>query len=43
MIVEPIIHGPSDLYDYDPGTWGPKEADKLVEEVRRLEHSSVNA
>jgi glucose-6-phosphate 1-dehydrogenase len=32
-VVEPLIHGPSPLYEYDPGTWGPKEADKLVEEV----------
>jgi glucose-6-phosphate 1-dehydrogenase len=32
-IVDPIIHGPSPMYDYDPGTWGPKEADVLVEEV----------
>jgi glucose-6-phosphate 1-dehydrogenase len=32
-IVDPVIHGPSPMYDYDPGTWGPKEADALVEEV----------
>ncbi len=32
-IVDPVIHGPSPMYDYDPGTWGPKEAEKLVEEV----------
>jgi glucose-6-phosphate 1-dehydrogenase len=32
-IVDPIIHGPSPMYDYDPGTWGPKEADALVAEV----------
>jgi glucose-6-phosphate 1-dehydrogenase len=32
-IVDPVIHGPSPLYFYDPGTWGPVEADKLVEEV----------
>jgi glucose-6-phosphate 1-dehydrogenase len=32
-IVDPILHGPSPMYDYDPGTWGPKEADKLVEGV----------
>jgi glucose-6-phosphate 1-dehydrogenase len=28
-----VIHGPSPMYDYDPGTWGPVEADKLVEDV----------
>jgi glucose-6-phosphate 1-dehydrogenase len=32
-IVDPIIHGPSPMFDYDPGTWGPKEADALVEAV----------
>jgi glucose-6-phosphate 1-dehydrogenase len=32
-IVDPIIHGPSPMYEYDPGTWGPKESDALVEEV----------
>jgi glucose-6-phosphate 1-dehydrogenase len=32
-IVDPILHGPSPMFDYDPGTWGPKEADALVAEV----------
>jgi glucose-6-phosphate 1-dehydrogenase len=32
-IVDPVIHGPSPMYDYDPGTWGPAEADTLVEAV----------
>jgi len=32
-IVDPVIHGPSPMYDYEPGTWGPKEADALVAEV----------
>jgi glucose-6-phosphate 1-dehydrogenase len=32
-IVDPVIHGPSSLYDYDPGTWGPREADALVADV----------
>src|SRR5262245_861486 len=32
-IVDPVIHGPSPLYEYEPGTWGPQEADKLVEGV----------
>jgi glucose-6-phosphate 1-dehydrogenase len=32
-IVDPVIHGPSPMYDYDPGTWGPKEADALVSDV----------
>jgi glucose-6-phosphate 1-dehydrogenase len=32
-IVDPVIHGPSPMFEYEPGTWGPKEADKLVERV----------
>jgi len=29
-IVDPILHGPSPMYEYEPGTWGPPEADRLV-------------
>jgi glucose-6-phosphate 1-dehydrogenase len=32
-IVDPVIHGPSPMFEYDSGSWGPQEADKLVEEV----------
>ena len=32
-IVDPVIHGPSPMYEYEPGTWGPKEADHLTAEV----------
>jgi glucose-6-phosphate 1-dehydrogenase len=32
-IVDPVIHGPSPMFEYDPGTWGPPQADRLVEEV----------
>jgi glucose-6-phosphate 1-dehydrogenase len=32
-IVDPVIHGPSPMYEYEPGTWGPKEADALTTEV----------
>jgi glucose-6-phosphate 1-dehydrogenase len=32
-IVDPVIHGPSPMYDYEPGSWGPLEADALVAEV----------
>jgi glucose-6-phosphate 1-dehydrogenase len=32
-IVDPVIHGPSPMYEYEPGTWGPKEADALVAQV----------
>ena len=27
-IVDPVIHGPSPMYEYEPGTWGPPEADR---------------
>ena len=33
QVVDPIINRESDLFEYDPGSWGPKEADKLVEAV----------
>ena len=32
-IVDPIIHGPSPMFEYEPGTWGPAEADQLTAEV----------
>jgi glucose-6-phosphate 1-dehydrogenase len=32
-IVDPVIHGPSPLFEYAPGTWGPTEADELVAAV----------
>jgi glucose-6-phosphate 1-dehydrogenase len=32
-VVDPVLHGAGPLHIYEPGTWGPKEADRLVEEV----------
>jgi glucose-6-phosphate 1-dehydrogenase len=32
-IVDPVIHGPSPMHDYECGSWGPAEADRLVAEV----------
>ena len=32
-IVDPVIKGPSPMYEYEPGSWGPPEADRLVESV----------
>jgi glucose-6-phosphate 1-dehydrogenase len=32
-IVDPILHGPSPMYEYEPGSWGPPQADRLVAEV----------
>ncbi|HET8646190.1 MAG TPA: glucose-6-phosphate dehydrogenase [Vicinamibacteria bacterium] len=32
-IVDPVIHGPSPLYEYESGTWGPPQADTLVADI----------
>jgi glucose-6-phosphate 1-dehydrogenase len=32
-IVDPVIHGPSPMYEYEPGTWGPPQADRLVADI----------
>ncbi len=32
-IVDPVIHGPSPMFDYEPGTWGPTQADDLVADI----------
>ena len=32
-IVDPILKNPTPLYDYDPGTWGPTEAEGLAADV----------
>jgi glucose-6-phosphate 1-dehydrogenase len=32
-IVDPVIHEPSPMYEYEPGTWGPREADRLTAAV----------
>ena len=29
-IVDPVIHGPSPMYEYEQGSWGPVQADRLV-------------
>ena len=32
-IVDPILHGSGAPFEYEPGSWGPAEADRLVAEV----------
>jgi len=32
-IVEPILGNGSALYSYEPGSWGPREADRLITDV----------
>ena len=29
-IVDPLVHNPGPLFDYEPGSWGPLEANRLV-------------
>jgi glucose-6-phosphate 1-dehydrogenase len=32
-IVDPLIRDPGALFDYEPGSWGPPQADRLVAEI----------
>lgn len=32
-IVEPVLRSTGPVYEYEPGTWGPTEADRLVDKV----------
>ncbi len=32
-IVDPVIHGPTPMFEYEPGTWGPPQADRLVADI----------
>jgi glucose-6-phosphate 1-dehydrogenase len=29
-VVDPIVGGATPLHEYEPGTWGPREADALI-------------
>ena len=31
-VVEPVLGTAAPLYEYEPGTWGPREADRLIEQ-----------
>lgn len=31
-VVEPVLGNVTPVFEYDPGTWGPEEADRLVED-----------
>jgi glucose-6-phosphate 1-dehydrogenase len=35
QIVEPVLEEPPPLYFYEPGTWGPAEADRLLPECHK--------
>jgi len=32
-IVDPLLHDPGPMFEYEPGSWGPPQADALVAEV----------
>jgi glucose-6-phosphate 1-dehydrogenase len=32
-IVDPVIHDAGPMYEYEPGSWGPPQADRLVADV----------
>ncbi|HKS75242.1 MAG TPA: hypothetical protein VJQ82_18695, partial [Terriglobales bacterium] len=32
-IVDPILDDRTPVHEYDPGSWGPKEADRLAQDV----------
>jgi glucose-6-phosphate 1-dehydrogenase len=32
-IVDPVIHGPSPMFEYECGSWGPPQAERLVAQV----------
>jgi glucose-6-phosphate 1-dehydrogenase len=32
-IVDPLLQNPGELFEYEPGSWGPAQADQLVAEV----------
>ncbi|MBV9574847.1 MAG: glucose-6-phosphate dehydrogenase [Acidobacteriales bacterium] len=42
-VVEPILGNVSPLYSYRPGTWGPKEADALAEDIGGWHNPKKNA
>jgi glucose-6-phosphate 1-dehydrogenase len=39
MVVEPILGNATPLHFYDQGTWGPEEADALIEDAGEWAHS----
>ena len=32
-VVDPLLQNPGELFEYEPGSWGPQQADQLVAEV----------
>jgi glucose-6-phosphate 1-dehydrogenase len=32
-IIDPVIHGPSPMFEYEQQSWGPSQADRLVADI----------
>jgi glucose-6-phosphate 1-dehydrogenase len=32
-IVDPLVSGAGELFEYEPGSWGPTQAERLVAEI----------
>jgi glucose-6-phosphate 1-dehydrogenase len=30
-VIDPVLRAPQPVIQYDPGTWGPAEADRVIE------------
>ena len=41
-IVDPVIHGPSPMFEYEPGTWGPPRGRPARGGRGRLEHAAMS-
>jgi glucose-6-phosphate 1-dehydrogenase len=42
-IVEPILKTETAVYEYDPGTWGPRAAERIAGDVGGWHAPSVQA
>jgi glucose-6-phosphate 1-dehydrogenase len=42
-IVEPALRSPSPVHEYEPGTWGPPQADALIAPDGGWDHPTVSA
>ena len=42
-VMQPLLDSPPPVHEYEPGTWGPKEAEGLVEGVGRWHEPWVSS
>ncbi len=42
-IVEPALRAPAPVHEYEPGSWGPPEADALIERDGGWDNPTVGA